>query len=159
MRGYKHIEAVLAYRFESGQSIRVGTYAYYRGIEEEGWDRGDPYEGRAINAPGPIIGSFGPANPLTEVQLNALRLVGIHFDPNTPMEDVHISGNEQISEIIDGYIFCASSEPDLKRVAKKGEAIFEITALRAFANALSDSAPKLLQNPVVRSDYLDCQRS
>lgn len=146
-RAFKFVAEQFADGFESGRSIKVGTYSHFRAAEqvaETQWGRGDPTEGLAISKPGPIVGDYAS---FTEDQRRALRSAGIIA---TGGKNLRVINNRHTISLPDGYIFCCSTEPDFARAASKGEVVFEIVALRAFASALSEARPDVLRGFRVR---------
>jgi len=143
MRGFKHVKAEFADAFEAGESIRVGTFEYYRSQEGE---RADPLEGLAVSAPGPFVANFGPPSSIPVEQMRAIHSMGISTEGY--LNNVLFVGNFAVREVPAAYLFCCSAEPDQSCV-EQGQVVFEITGLKSFARALSDAHRGLLAAPIV----------
>ncbi|MBC9033196.1 hypothetical protein IAG41_12425 [Sphingomonas sp. JC676] len=137
---YKHVPAKFGDAFASGESIQLATLNAYR--EMEG-DRADQLEGVVrysaqriwAGMPG---GVFNPAQVFLSRRMEAMMGSGHSFE-----------GCSFQFRVQPFYVFCASSQPDLRR-ADMGEHIFFIENLREFAWQIKLASGGLLGN-------YDCQ--
>ena len=137
MIGYKHVPLAsppsadpeqFQRMFETGETIRIGSFAYYRAMEN---DRADPDEGLATNG-----FQFPAAGALTDPRFALARAsMGLSWQGFHPNANVYIQNMSVARATPPAHLFCCSWEPD-QSLVKEGQAIFEIADLDEFANAL-----------------------
>jgi hypothetical protein len=139
MIGYKHIPHQYAALFATGEQIAIGTFDYYRSLEN---DRGDTMEGLAcFRQEVPQLFSE-PPNLRQREALQAMSIVVEGGGGNC------LIGNKTSWSVPSAYMFCVSKEPDTSRM--NDEAIFKITDLEEFAKLLHNAHRQFLGPPEVR---------
>ena len=139
MRAYKHVHRDYAEQFNNGKSIRVGTFSYYREIENG--DRTDRFEGMTSYFSGTRHMPLGPSNE-ERLGLAAMR-IGIMGN----IRNLSIQNAISTHSLPEQYLFCASLEPDINYA--KEHRLFAITNLAKFAKALS-KYNSFLKRPLCR---------
>lgn len=123
--GFKHIDAKYADAFERGASIQLATFEHYRKLE---FARRDDLKG-AVRYAIDHTNHFDD-NPGWQVMDPILKEMGGAFGAQIQLEDVDV-----ITHLPPAYLFCCSWEPDQQLIAQ-GQAVFEISNLRAFGKRL-----------------------
>jgi hypothetical protein len=141
---FKHVPEQFADKFESGESIQIGTLDYYKNLENY---RSDKMEG---------YGQYGYDGVLSPQHLQAPEYALARKSAGLPEEGflfgstLYIANNKFINCLRPLYIFCGSKEPDFKRVEKYKECIFEITNISAFSHELIISSNGHIKDVEIR---------
>jgi hypothetical protein len=142
--GYKHMDPEHADAFARGASIKLGTYEHYRKGEDP---RADKMEGMVQYD---VDHTFHPAdNPGWQAMQPVIDEAVAATGMAVQMQDVTV-----ITNLPPAYLFCCSWEPD-KQLIAQGQAVFEISDLRAFGKPLRrDNARKLGKMHVGELSYV-----
>ena len=125
---YKYVSTGLVDRVRSGESIRLGTYRYYRNLEH---DRADREEGATIHRANGEMRADDPA--ARQLQ----KLIRIEGGGAVKFDDFQYIGEEP-----DHLIFCTSKHPDHEYAAVNDLRILQVE-IAPFVQELLDALPEL----------------
>lgn len=123
--GYKHIDPKYADAFARGASIQLATFEHYRNLE---FARRDDLEG-AVRYEIDNTNHWDDNPGWQAVQPIIDELSGITG------KQVQLQNVTVMTKLPPAYLFCCSWEPDQQLIAQ-GQAVFEISNLRAFGKRL-----------------------